>query len=117
MLLSELATRRRLADGNKLEVSFIDVKKAYFNGIPRRSLHRFLPREVGLGPKALAHLKRCVYGTRDAGMRWEDVYAHALTGLGFKRGIGSPCCFFHPARQTSVVVHGDDFAALGGGGG
>ena len=34
MLLSELATARVLPDGRPLEVSFIDVKKAYFNGVP-----------------------------------------------------------------------------------
>ena len=113
MLFSELATARQLPDGRPLEVSFIDIRKAYFNGIPRRNLHLFLPREAGLGPKAVAHLLRCVYGTRDAGMIWEDCYSQALVNLGFRRGIANPCCFYHAERQMSVVVHGDDFTALG----
>ena len=93
LLLSELATRRRLGDGRALEVSFIDIKKAYFNGIPRRDLHLFVPKELGLGTKAIAHLKRCVYGTRDAGLIWEDCYASALVNMGFRRGVSRPCCF------------------------
>ena len=114
MLLSELATRRTLADGRPLEISFVDVKKAYFNGVPKRDLHLFLPKELGLGGKAVAHLRRCVYGTRDAGQIWEYVYAAVLTKMGFRRGLANPCCFHHETRQISVVVHGDDFTALGG---
>ena len=61
----------------------------------------------------VAHLKKCVYGTRDAGMVREECYATALTNMGFKRGIASPCCFDHPRRNLSLVVHGDDFTCLG----
>ena len=77
-----------------LAVSFVDVRKAYFNGVPRRRLHLFFPKELGLEKGAVAHLKRCVYGARDAGMIWEDCYAHVLVKTGFRRGIASPCCFF-----------------------
>ena len=45
-------------------------------------------------------------------MTWEDWYAPALTDLGFMRGIASPCCLFNVERSISLVVHGDDFAAL-----
>ena len=90
MLLSQLATQRRLKDGRALEVSFIDIKKAYFNGIPRRRLHLFAPRELGQPKGAIARLKRCVYGTRDAGMIWEETYAQSLLDLGSRRGLASP---------------------------
>ena len=60
-----------------------------------------------------AHLKRCVYSTRDAGAIWEDCCADALVGLGFVHGMASPCCFQHPSRNLCVVVHGDDFTCLG----
>ena len=70
-------------------LSFIDVKKAYFNGIPRRRVHVFLPPELGLGKRSVAHLVRCVYGTRDAGLIWEDCYATSLVAMGFRRGIAN----------------------------
>ena len=54
-----------------------------------------------------------MYGTRDAGAIWEQCYVDCLIGLGFKQGIASPCCFEHEEWGVSVVVHGDDFTALG----
>ena len=33
--------------------------------------------------------------------------------MGFKQGVASPCCFHHEAWQISLLVHGDDFVALG----
>ena len=38
LLFGRLATQRKLEDGRALEVSVVDVRKAYFNGIPRRKL-------------------------------------------------------------------------------
>ena len=36
-----------------------------------------------------------------------------LEDLGFTSGKASPCCFYQPAWKCSLVVHGDDFTALG----
>ena len=72
-----------------------------------------LPKELGLPSHYVAKLKRCVYGTRDAGAIWEECYRGALESMGFTSGISSPCCFFHKGRGISVVVHGDDFTSLG----
>ena len=61
----------------------------------------------------VARLDKAMYGTRDAGMLWEQVYTEALKGAGFVQRAASPCCFFHPTWEVAVVVHGDDFTALG----
>ena len=53
-------------------MSVVDIRKAYFNGIPRRSVYMDLPREMGLGKEYVAKQVRCVYGTRDVGDIWED---------------------------------------------
>ena len=54
-----------------------------------------------------------VYGTRDAGKLWEDIYTLALEGMGFVTGVSSnPCVFHHQERDISIAVHGDDFTAL-----
>ena len=71
------------------------------------------PRELGLPASLLAKQTRCVYGTRDAGMIWEETYRSALEGMGFVAGKASPCCFHHASRGISLVVHGDDLTALG----
>ena len=33
--------------------------------------------------------------------------------MGFVQGRASPCCFYNPTWDLHVVVHGDDFTALG----
>ena len=33
--------------------------------------------------------------------------------IGFKRGVSTPCVFYHKERNLRVVVHGDDFTVLG----
>ena len=110
LLFSEYASRAKSED---LQISFVDVKKAYFYGVPERTLYVRLPSELGLGKGIVGKLVRCMYGTRDAGAIWENCYATCLTGIGFTQGIASPCCFVHPEWKVSVVVHGDDFTALG----
>ena len=57
-------------------------------------------------------LNYSLYGTRDAASNWEECYAETLIGMGFKQGVSSPCVFYHPVREISTVVHGDDFTSL-----
>ena len=112
LLFAEYAKQRH-RDGQPLELSFIDIRKAYFNGVPKRPIFMAFPKELGLPSNYVARLKRCAYGTRDAGAIWEDTYRLALEGMGFVSGTASPCCIFHPERKLHVVVHGDDFSAMG----
>ena len=92
--------RERTRDGKPLQLSFVDVKKAYFYGKPNRDIYMTPPRELGLPASQLAKQTRCVYGTRDAGMIWEETYRAALEGMGFIAGKASPCCFYHEAEGT-----------------
>ena len=54
-----------------------------------------LPTELGLGKGKIGRLRKCMYGTRDAGALWEATYTKILLDLGFKQGLASPCCFHH----------------------
>ena len=112
VLFSQFATERTRG-GQPLKLHFSDARMAYFNGRPNRSLYLRLPRELGLPSTTLGKLVRCCYGTRDAGSIWEAFYVSSLTSMGFLQGRASPCCFYHPTWQVHVVVHGDDFTALG----
>ena len=96
-----------------LRLSFIDIRKAYFNAIPEREIVMTCPKELGLPPNAVAKQIRCVYGTRDAGKLWEDTYTVVLMNAGFVPGASNPCIFYHEEKDISIVVHGDDFTALG----
>ena len=72
----------------------MDVKKAYFNILPMRDIYLSPPRELGLPKSLLAKQMKCVYGTRDAGMIWEETYRAALAEIGSTAGRASPCCLF-----------------------
>ena len=54
-----------------------------------------------------------MYGTRDASANWEAEYTRTMVNGGFVRGHSSPCHFFHRAWDVRVLVHGDDFVAVG----
>ena len=71
ILFSEWASRQK-ANGVDLQLSFVDVKKAYFYGVPDRSLYVRFPPELGMPKTMVGKLVRCMYGTRDAGAMWES---------------------------------------------
>ncbi len=58
-------------------------------------------------------LKRAMCGTRDAAQNWEAEYTEMLLGAGFAQGEYSACVFYHEQEKLRVVLHGDDFTALG----
>ena len=69
---------------------------------------------MGLSPDLVARQVRRVYGTRDAGKLWEDTYTQDMNKCWVDYWIGQPLVFFyHKVRDITVVVHGDDFTALG----
>ena len=78
-----------------------------------RDMYMSPPRQLGLPKSLLARQMICVYGTRDAGINWEETYRAALEEIGFTAGRASPCCFFHTDRSIHLVVHGDHLTAMG----
>eukprot|EP00973_Karenia_brevis_P004336 593734-Karenia_brevis.AAC.1 len=54
-----------------------------------------------------------MYGTRDAAANWEDEYSEYLVGHGYDKGLASPCHFHHKQTRVRILVHGDDFMAVG----
>ena len=54
-----------------------------------------------------------MYGTRDAAQNWAEEYSATLLKDGYERGIANPCLFFGKKENCSIMVHGDDFVAVG----
>ena len=54
-----------------------------------------------------------MYGTRDAALNWAMEYGETLRAAGYVQGKSSPCLFHKKAIGVSVMVHGDDFVAVG----
>ena len=66
ILFSQLSSERT-RKGTSLKMSFVDIRKGFFNGKPTRNLLMHLPKELGLAPNLVGRLVRCAYGCRDAG--------------------------------------------------
>ena len=58
-------------------------------------------------------LRVSMYGTRDAALNWAMEYAETLRVAGFKQGVANPCLFHLAGKNVTIMVHGDDFAAVG----
>ena len=58
-------------------------------------------------------LKMSMYGTRDAALNWTLEYASTSLASGYVQGKANPCLFHNAAIGVSVMVHGDDFVAVG----
>ncbi len=102
--------------GNRTQVSFVDVKRAYFNAVidPRdKPTFVDLPAEDGDHLTMCAQLLRHMYGTRGAADGWQEEYSTMLVRHGFRQGNACPNLFFHPARDIVCSVHGDDFTSSG----
>ena len=100
----------------RLQVSMVDVKRAYFNAKVPDDTPIFveLPNEDPEHGQKCGRLRRHLYGTRGAAAGWEDEYTSFLEEIGFRRGLASGCLFYHPSRDLRVVVDGDDFTIVGG---
>ena len=102
--------RGREEDGVKLE--FIDIKRAYLQAEVKREIYVELPDENPEEGKC-ARLKKAMYGTRDAVQSWQVTYRWAHEDCGFTVGRAAPCIMYHAERNIRLVVHGDDFTAVG----
>ncbi len=94
------------------KIDFIDVRRAYFQAKARRDVYVELPEEdweEGMCGK----LVKSMYGTRDAAQNWEEEYTGFMEEIGFVKGLGSPCVFYHDDRKLRAVIHGDDFTISG----
>jgi hypothetical protein len=111
MLFSMMATEPQKVSRER-KLLLVDVRRASFNAVATRDTIVHLPPEMA-EEGMCAKLKKCMYGTRDAATRWEVTYVQALVRNGFEQGKASPCCFRSTERNLQVVVHGDDFTALG----
>ena len=95
-----------------MKIDFIDISRAFFQADAIRKVYVQLPQEdyqEGMCGK----FGKSMYGTRDAAQNWSDTYVRLMEKIGFTKGTSCPCAFWHKMKEIRVVVHGDDFTALG----
>ena len=105
-----------LTSGNKGEKLMVnDDSRAFFCAPARRQVFVELPTEDPDHGSVIGELNYSMYGTRDAAQNWGEECAETMVHAGFKRGLASPCTFYHPTRQIRTYIHGDDYVPVGKG--
>ena len=54
-----------------------------------------------------------MYGTKDAALNWAAEYSATPVADGYEQGQASPCLFFHPGKDVAIMIHVEDFVAIG----
>ena len=95
-----------------MKTDFSDVRRAYFHAAAGTRMYFKLPPEDHTDGMC-GLVEKSMYGTRDAAQSWEIEYSQFMNNVGFKRGPGMPCVLYQPLRNLRIVMHADDFTALG----
>ena len=105
----------RMASQEGSEMMYADVSRAYFYAKAVRPVYVKLPDEDrGEGDHEMCgRLMMSMYGTRDAATNWAAEYTETLLQEGYVRGQANTCLFHKPKTNVAVMVHGDDFVAVG----
>lgn len=69
--------------------------------------------ENGENTTKVGLLNKSLCGTRDAARNWQEEIALQMGKLQFRRGKYNPCLYLSPEKNIKVLVHGDDFLAVG----
>ena len=105
----------KMAAGRQRTLVYADVSRAYFYAPASRAVYVDLPEEdPEPGDEDMCgRFDVSMYGTRDAALNCAEEYSETLKKAGFRRGVANTCVFWHPQKDTSVMVHGDDCVAVG----
>ncbi|MBN71658.1 MAG: hypothetical protein CME32_20555 [Gimesia sp.] len=105
----------KLASGRHMRLMYADVSRAYFYAKAVRPVYVRLPQEDAQdGDEGkCGKLIMSMYGTRDAALNWSTEYTATLKEDGYLQGQASSCLFRHPNTGVVIMVHGDDFVAVG----
>ena len=88
----------------------MDVSCSFLYAAVARDLYIELPAgdpEGGAG--RVGHLRKALYGTRDAPALWQKTLANVMHKLGFRESVVQPGFFIHQQKEVHVVTHVDDF--------
>lgn len=100
--------------GEDLEIGVYDISRAHFIPLAMRDLFIELPDVDRVdGEDKVGHLRRTMYGCRDASHGWMLDWQQLLADNGYRVGKSNPALFFNPESNARGAVHGDDFVVCG----
>ena len=90
------------------------IPRIVLRGVAKSRVREAPEEDWGEGGEGkCGRLNVSMYGTRYAALNWAEEYAQKLVKAGFRRGISNPCLFWHGNKKVTIMVHGDEFLAVG----
>lgn len=96
-----------------LNVTHLDVKTAFLNGILNEDIYMAHP-QINLdsnNSRKIVKLNKAIYGLKQASRSWYEKVDQCLIELGFKRSNVEPCVFtkFNNNVKVIIALYVDDF--------
>jgi transposase InsO family protein len=115
--LASFRTILALAARNDWDIDTFDFNGAYLNGELSSNEDIFMQEPPGYTTEGehVKHLKKSLYGLKQAGRKWYDTLCRALTDLGFRVNDADPGVFSarNNEHTTILAVHVDDCLITG----
>lgn len=112
LVLVRYVISRAATMGKNRQISVHDVSCAFLHADVDEEIALKLPE--GLAPPGwMGLLRRAMYGTRRAGLLWGEKIAVCMISSKFIRCKGCGQMYYHPERDITCVIHGDDFLSEG----
>ena len=104
-----------MASTKGFRIMYADVSRAYFYAKAVRLVYvKLSDEDKEEGDEArCGKLLMSTHGTRDAALNWSEECTRTLVNCGYLQGSANPCLFQQPIIKVAVMVHGDDFVAVG----
>jgi hypothetical protein len=100
--------------GEQLVMQFLDISRAHPHcKVLRDNVYIEAPKEMNLPEGMCLLLKKCWYGTRDAGQAFEFAVRDDFLENSFEQGLYTPCVYRHKEKLLMYFVHGDDYVGVG----
>jgi hypothetical protein len=115
--LASFRTILAFAARNDWEIDTFDFNSAYLNGQLNEDEDIYMQSPPGYETQgeSVKHLRKSLYGLKQAGRKWYDTLCRALKDIGFRVSDADPGVFFiHDNIHTTILaVHVDDCVITG----
>ena len=91
-----------------LECHQVDVNNAFTESALSEQIYMSPPPGVDVLPGQVLHVRRSLYGLKQAARDWNKTCLKELLKMGFIQSEADPCLLTHPARGLIILVYVDD---------
>jgi hypothetical protein len=113
--MSTIHTLLTVASVQGWSISQLDVKNAFLNGKPREDVYMRPPPGYSVPEGMIYHIRRSLYGIKQAPRAWFQHFASMVTAAGFFASAHDPALFVYvsPRGRTLLILYVDDMIITG----